>query len=90
MSIGPLTSSLPITPAISPPSTSTSSVRQWSSDPRIDEQNWADLERLTPSDRTLIKQATGQDIPTRVGGELDKASKYLAANPPTDQIDMNA
>jgi len=41
---------------------------QWSSDPRIDEAGWQALDRLTVSDRALVKAATGQDVPTRDSG----------------------
>lgn len=137
MSIGPL-STTSIVPSIAQYGASSVGGRQWSSDPRIDEQNWTDLERLTASDRALIKQTTGQDIPTRSSGnppvapilafqisgdrqsgalgtgqpvtasyieglasrysgkpnpfgdQLDRALKYLTANPPANQLDVNA
>jgi len=94
VSITSLTASTPAAATGAPYGTPVVSGRQWNSDPRIDEQGWSELERLTSSDRALIKQVTGQDIPTRSSGKppiapifafqiaMDRQSGMLATGQP--------
>lgn len=65
MSITPISTSVPV----SAYTTSKVAGARWDTNPGVDEQNWSDLERLTPSDRALIKRVTGQNIPTRASGK---------------------
>lgn len=100
MSISPISSNAPISPASGVVAPTGTPKGQWFSDSLVTEQNWADLDRLSPSDRALIKSVTGQDIPTRASGKPpvapilafqvsgDRASGALGAGQPvsTDYI----
>jgi hypothetical protein len=68
MSISPISRSIPTPGPSGTASAPAVAGAHWFSDQLIEEQNWSDLERLTPSDKALIKQVTGQDIPTRASG----------------------